>query len=77
MMLKDKVSDFYYDKITRRSYDFRTIIDFIRSYFKTEKNRQKYLLEWRETTLIRTISKNPDKSKLKYLELILDKLYTA
>jgi hypothetical protein len=45
IMLKDKASDFYYDKITGRSYDFRTMIDFMRSYFETEENRQKYLSE--------------------------------
>ena len=76
-MLKDKASDFYYDKITGRSYDFRTMVDLMRSYFETEENRQKYLSEWRETTLIRTISKNLDKSKLECLELMLDKLRTA
>ena len=44
-ILKDKASDFYYDKITGRSYDFRTMINLIRIYFKTEESRQKYLLE--------------------------------
>jgi hypothetical protein len=44
-MLKDKASDFYYDKIAGRSYDFRTMVDLIRSYFETEENRQKYLSE--------------------------------
>ena len=38
-MLKDKASDFYYDKITGRSYDFRMIVDLIRSHFETEENR--------------------------------------
>jgi hypothetical protein len=76
-MLKDKASDFYYNKITRRLYDFRIMVNLIRSHFETKENRQKYLLEWRETTLIRIISKNPDKSKLKCLELMLNKLYMA
>ena len=44
-MLKDKASDFYYDKIAERSYDFRTMVDLMRSYFETEENRQKYLSE--------------------------------
>jgi hypothetical protein len=39
MMLKDKASDFYYDKIAGRSYDFRTIVDLMRSHFETEENR--------------------------------------
>jgi hypothetical protein len=34
-------------------------------------------LEWRKTTLIQTIGKNPNKSKLKCLELMLNKLRTA
>jgi len=76
-MLKDKASNFYYDKITGRSYDFRIIVDLIRTHFETKESRQKYLLEWRETTLISTIGKNPDKSKLKCLELMLIKLRTA
>ena len=38
-MLKDKASDFYYDKIAGRSYDFRTMVDLMRSYFETEENR--------------------------------------
>jgi len=44
-MLKDKASDFYYDKITRRSYDFHMMVDLMRSHFETEENRQKYLSE--------------------------------
>jgi hypothetical protein len=39
IMLKDKASNFYYDKITRRSYDFYTMVDLIRSHFETEENR--------------------------------------
>jgi len=38
-MLKDKASTFYYDKIAKRSYDFYTIVNLMRSYFKTEENR--------------------------------------
>ena len=39
IILKDKASDFYYDKITGRSYDFRTMVDLMRSHFETEENR--------------------------------------
>ena len=38
-MLKDKAFDFYYDKITKRLYDFRTMIDLMRSHFEIEENR--------------------------------------
>ena len=77
IILKDKASNFYYNKIARRLYDFHIIVNLIRSHFKTEENRQKYLSEWRKTTLTRMISKNPDKSKLECLELMLNKLRTA
>jgi hypothetical protein len=76
-MLKDKASDFYYDKIAGRSYDFYTMVNLIRTYFETEESRQKYLSEWRETILMSTIGKNPDKSKLECLELMLINLRTA
>jgi hypothetical protein len=45
IILKDKAFNFYYDKITRRLYDFYIIVNLIRFYFKTEENRQKYLSE--------------------------------
>jgi hypothetical protein len=38
IILKDKASNFYYDKITRRLYDFYIIVNLIRFYFKTEEN---------------------------------------
>jgi len=53
------------------------MVDLIRTHFETKESRQKYLSEWRETTLMSTIGKNPDKSKLEYLELILIKLRIA
>jgi hypothetical protein len=44
-MLKKRVSFFYYNKIVGRIYDFQTIVVIIRTYFKTEKNYQKYLFK--------------------------------
>ena len=76
-MLKDKASLFYYDKISGRKYDFRTMVELVRSHFEAEEHRQKYLSEWRETTLRSTIAGNPDKSKLECLEIMLDKLRTT
>ena len=49
IMLKDRASDFYYNKIIGRSYNFIIIIQIVKIYFKTEENRQLYILEWRET----------------------------
>ena len=45
IMLKDWASDFYYNKITERSYNFIIIIQMVKIYFKTEENRQLYILK--------------------------------
>jgi hypothetical protein len=66
-MLKGRASFFYYDKIVSRMYDFQTIVAMTRTHFETEENHQKYLFEWCETTLICTISENPDKTRLECL----------
>jgi hypothetical protein len=74
IMLKGRASEFYYDKIFGRSYDFSTMCTMTRAHFETEEARQKYLSEWREATLLRTIAKNPAKSRLECLQLTIDKL---
>jgi hypothetical protein len=66
-MLKGRASFFYYDKIVGRMYDFQTMVAMTKTHFKTEENYQKYLFEWRETTFIRTILENLDKTRLKCL----------
>ena len=38
-MLKDRVSDFYYNKITGRLYDFIIMVRMVKIYFKTKENR--------------------------------------
>jgi hypothetical protein len=45
IILKGRTSIFYYNKITSRLYDFQTMINMTKTYFKTEENRQKYLSE--------------------------------
>ena len=49
IILKDRASDFYYNKITGRSYNFIIIVQIVKIYFKTKENRQLYISEWRET----------------------------
>jgi hypothetical protein len=44
-MLKGRTSFFYYNKIVGRIYDFQTIVAITKTYFKTEKNYQKYLFK--------------------------------
>jgi hypothetical protein len=73
-MLKDRASTFYYDRITRRPYNFIIMVAMVKEYFETEENWQFYMSEWRETTLPRIIESNPTKSKLDCLWMLFDKL---
>ena len=73
-MLKGRASNFYYDKLSGRGYDFNTLVSMTRTHFETEEKRQKYLSEWREINLLRTISENPDKSRLECFQAMIDKL---
>jgi len=38
VMLKKYISNFYYNKLTGRKYDFKTIINFIKAHFKIKEN---------------------------------------
>ena len=73
-MLKNWASDFYYDKITGRSYNFITIVQMVKTHFKTKENRQLYILEWRETIYQQIINTNLKKSRLKCLQILFNKL---
>ena len=66
VMLKEYISNFYYNKLASREYDFKTIINFIKTHFKIKENYQKYLSEWRETTLLYIILENLGKLRLEY-----------
>jgi hypothetical protein len=73
-MLKHSASDFYYDNIMGKTNDFRTMIAMTKAHFETKENRQLYLTEWRETTLLRIIASNPAKPKMECLQLLIAKL---
>jgi hypothetical protein len=73
-MLKDRASDFYYDSIMGKTTDFDTMVAMTRTHFETEENRQVYLTEWRESTLIKITASNLAKSKMKCLQLFITKL---
>ena len=73
-MLKGNVSDFFYDNIIGKTNDFCTMVAMTKAHFETEENRQMYLTEWRETTLLRIIASNPAKSKMECLQLLIAKL---
>jgi hypothetical protein len=57
-MLKGRASTFYYNYLVGKEYNFNHIIYKSRYHFKTEKNKQQYILEWRETTFLRIIITN-------------------
>ena len=77
IMLKGRASSFYYDKISGRSYDFPIMVAMIKTHFETEERRQKYLTEWRSTTLPRTMIQNPEKTQPECLEILFDALRTT
>jgi hypothetical protein len=45
IMLKGRASAFYYNKISRQSYNFTTIVEITKTHFKTKERQQKYLTE--------------------------------
>jgi hypothetical protein len=73
-MLKDRASDFYYDSIMGKTTDFDIMVAMTRTHFETEENRQVYLTEWRESTLMKITASNPAKSKIECLQLLITKL---
>ena len=48
-MLKGRASTFYYNYLVGKGYNFNRMVYKLRYYFKTEENKQQYILEWRET----------------------------
>ena len=57
-MLKGQASIFYYDCLAGKGYNFNRMIYKLRYHFKIKKNKQQYILEWRETTFLRIITIN-------------------
>jgi len=66
-MLKGQASTFYYNCLVEKGYNFDHIIYKLRCHFKTEENKQQYILEWRETTFLRIITTNLGVPWLNYL----------
>ena len=44
-MLKGRASAFYYNCLVGKGYNFNYIIYKLKYYFKTEKNKQQYILK--------------------------------
>ena len=57
-MLKGQTSTFYYNCLIEKGYNFDRIIYKLRYHFKTEENKQQYILKWRETTFLKIITIN-------------------
>ena len=75
IMLKGQAADYYYSRLSNRGFNFANLITSIRNHFETEEKRQLYMSEWRETTLLRIILDNLDKTRLECLEILFDKLH--
>ena len=45
IMLKGRASAFYFNKISRRLYDFARMVEMTKTHFETKERRQKYLTE--------------------------------
>ena len=73
-MLKGRAATFYYDNLSGKGYGFKNMISKTKIHFETEENRQLYLSEWRVTTLSKTITDNPDKTRLECLQILFDTL---
>ena len=57
-MLKGQISTFYYNYLVGKGYNFDRIIYKLKYHFKTEENKQQYILKWRETTFLKIIATN-------------------
>ena len=44
-MLKGRASTFYYNRLAGKGYDFDRIVYKLRYHFKTEENKQQYILK--------------------------------
>ena len=73
-MLKGKARDFYFNTIANTDYTFDTMYRMVKDHFETQEKHQRYLADWRETTLLRTISTNPGKPQSVCLQLTIDNL---
>ena len=65
-MLKGRASTFYYNYLVGKGYNFNRIIYKSKCHFKTEENKQQYILKWRETTFLRIIVTNLGVPQLNY-----------
>ena len=66
-MLKGRASTFYYNYLAGKGYKFNQIIYKTKYHFKTEENKQQYILKWREIIFLKIIAINLDISQLNYL----------
>ena len=66
-MLKGRASTFYYNCLVEKGYNFNRIIYKSRYHFKTEENKQQYILKWRETIFLKIIIINLGIPQLNYL----------
>jgi len=71
-MLKGQASTFYYNYLAGKGYNFNCMIYESRCHFKTEENKQQYILKWKETIFLRIIVTNPGVSQLNCLQKLFN-----
>ena len=76
IMLKGRAATFYYERLAGKGLNFDQMVYETRCHFETEEQKQQYLSEWRETTLLRVIAANPGSSRPECLEKLFDQLQT-
>jgi hypothetical protein len=57
-MLKGKARDFYFSTIANTNYSFTIMYSMIKDHFETQEKHQRYLADWRDITLARTMLAN-------------------
>ena len=62
IILKGQASTFYYNYLAGKGYEFNRIIYKTRYHFKTEENKQQYILKQREIIFLKIIAINLDVS---------------
>ena len=57
-MIKGQTNIFYYNYLVGKGYNFNCIIYKLKYHFKTEENKQQYILKWKKTTFLKIIAIN-------------------
>ncbi|KAI6244532.1 hypothetical protein HI914_07279 [Erysiphe necator] len=66
IMLKGRAAGYYYDEIVGNASSIKQMIEMIKLHFETGERTQALLKVWRETTLHKIFTDDPDKNRLEW-----------